>query len=166
MAVRIELAADPALPTAAARAVRRVARAALAAVDRDAVRIGIGFATAAELRALNGQYRGKDYAANVLSFPGSGLPLTPRGRLADLGDVWISPAVVRAEAREHDVDARVRMAHLIAHGVLHLCGLDHERSPAEARHMAALEERLLDGLDAGTLRALAAVTELFGGDGV
>ena len=72
----------------------------------------------AELRRLNREYRGKDYATDVLSFP-SDLP-------PHLGDLAISADRARAQAREfgHSTEDELRI--LILHGVLHLTGLDHE----------------------------------------
>jgi probable rRNA maturation factor len=71
----------------------------------------------AEVRNLNRTYRGKDYATDVLSFPGDG---------DYLGDVAISLARARAQARQyrHSLEDEIRI--LMLHGVLHLCGMDHE----------------------------------------
>jgi probable rRNA maturation factor len=79
----------------------------------------------AELRQLNGQFRGKDYATDVLSFPS--------GEEDPIGDIAISLAMARAQAREfgHGVDDELRI--LILHGVLHLTGLDHETDSGEMR---------------------------------
>ncbi|MBX9600632.1 MAG: rRNA maturation RNase YbeY [Bryobacteraceae bacterium] len=75
-----------------------------------------------ELRRLNRQFRGKDYATDVLSFPGDG---------SELGEIAISVDRAREQAREygHSVDAELRI--LMLHGVLHLTGMDHERDRGE-----------------------------------
>ena len=93
-------------------------------------------------RRFNRQYRHKDYATNVLSFPWEPAP-GERSRL--LGDLVICAPVVAREAAEQGKRPRDHWAHLTIHGVLHLLGHDHE-TPAEARRMEALEIRILAGL--------------------
>jgi probable rRNA maturation factor len=93
-------------------------------------------------RRFNRQYRHKDYATNVLSFPWEP-PRGDRSRL--LGDLVICAPVVVREAAEQGKRPRDHWAHLTIHGVLHLLGHDHE-TPAEARRMEALEIRILAGL--------------------
>src|SRR5436190_13802915 len=84
----------------------------------------------AELRRLNRDFRGKDYATDVLSFPG----------LANstLGDVAISIARARSHARQfgHSTEQEVRI--LMLHGLLHLLGMDHE---TDNGRMARAEKR-------------------------
>ena len=93
-------------------------------------------------RALNRQYRGKNYATNVLSWP---YEPAPRERTGLLGDLVICPAVVAREASEQGKPLRDHYAHLTVHGVLHLLGYDHE-TPLEAGRMERLERRILSGL--------------------
>ncbi|MGE5168702.1 MAG: rRNA maturation RNase YbeY [Deltaproteobacteria bacterium] len=93
-------------------------------------------------RRFNRQYRHKDYATNVLSFPWEPAP-GERSRL--LGDLVICAPVVAREAAEQGKRPRAHWAHLTIHGVLHLLGHDHE-TPAEARRMEALEIRILAAL--------------------
>ena len=90
---------------------------------------------------LNGRYRDKAYATNVLSFP------VPPGLQAagQLGDLALCAAVVRQEAQEQNKTATDHWAHLVVHGVLHLLGYDHERTE-DAGIMEALEVRILAGL--------------------
>ena len=87
-----------------------------------------------ELRRLNAQFRGKDYATDVLSFPSAG----PAGRSPHLGDLAISAARARAQGREfgHTTEQELRV--LMLHGVLHLLGMDHE---ADTGRMARAEKR-------------------------
>jgi probable rRNA maturation factor len=102
----------------------------------------------AEGRKLNAQYRGKDYATNVLSFPASivqGLPTDAgarNGAIQPLGDLVICPPVLRAEALEQRKTLRAHWAHLVVHGSLHLIGYDHERD-ADARRMERREIAVL-----------------------
>ncbi|MBS0388969.1 MAG: rRNA maturation RNase YbeY [Proteobacteria bacterium] len=92
----------------------------------------------ARSRSLNHRYRGRNYATNVLSFPGPGT--APDAAL--LGDLVICPQVLQREAREQRKPVRAHWMHLVIHGVLHLVGYDHQR-PAEARRMERREVRLL-----------------------
>ncbi len=94
----------------------------------------------AESSELNGHYRGKPYATNILSFP---VPPELGGRL--LGDLAICAQVVQREAAEQHKSEDEHWAHLVVHGVLHLKGHDHEHD-AEAEVMEALEVRILQQL--------------------
>ena len=100
----------------------------------------------AEGRKLNAQYRGKDYATNVLSFPASPGAMPPAAAAGDvtthLGDLVICPPVLRAEALEQRKTLRAHWAHLVVHGSLHLIGYDHERD-ADARRMERREIAVL-----------------------
>ncbi len=122
---------------------RRWAEAALrAAKRRKPAELSIRIVDVDEGRALNRNYRGKDYATNVLSFPAE----LPPGVTAPLiGDLAICAPVVRREAAEQDKTPRDHWAHLTIHGVLHLLGYDHI-DDAEAIIMEALETRVLADL--------------------
>jgi len=93
-------------------------------------------------RRYNRQFRGRDYATNVLSFPYEPAPGEHSGLL---GDLVICAPVVAREAREQGKHARDHFAHMTIHGVLHLLGYDHEET-GEAERMEALETRILAGL--------------------
>lgn len=97
---------------------------------------------AGEGRSLNRDYRGRDYATNVLSFP---VELPPGVTSPLLGDLAICVPVAREEAREQDKEVRAHFAHLTIHGVLHLLGHDHQ-GEAEAEAMEARETAILAGL--------------------
>jgi probable rRNA maturation factor len=88
-----------------------------------------------EARALNRDYRGKDYATNVLTFVLDEGP--PRA-----GDLALCAPVVSREARDQGKDVTAHYAHLTVHGVLHLQGYEHERE-ADAVAMETLETRIL-----------------------
>lgn len=96
------------------------------------------------VRVLNAQWRGKDYATNVLSFPADDMPV-PDGEPRPLGDIILASGVVANEAAEQGKPLRDHVIHLIIHGVLHLLGHDHE-DDAEATEMEGLETRILKGL--------------------
>ena len=108
--------------------------------------VAIQLVDAAEGQAMNRQYRGKDYATNVLSFPAD----LPEGLPEDfdfpqLGDLVICAPVVAREAAEQGKALGDHYAHLTIHGVLHLLGFDHVEE-AEAEEVEALERQILASL--------------------
>ena len=121
---------------------RWVAAALQGARRRKSAELSIRIVDTAEGRALNRDYRGKDYATNVLSFPAE---LPPGIDLPLIGDLAICAPVVLREAAEQSKLARDHWAHLTVHGVLHLLGHDHLED-AEAERMERLETRILAGL--------------------
>ncbi len=98
----------------------------------------------AESRKLNRRWRGKDKPTNVLSFPYSGAYALAPSRSPDfeLGDIVICAPVVAREAREQGKPLNAHWAHMLVHGVLHLCGYDHVKS-RDAKRMEALEVKIL-----------------------
>jgi probable rRNA maturation factor len=101
----------------------------------------------ARMRALNRQYRGKDYATDVLSFPTRARHsresrlFRPRSPASSphLGDIAIARGVARRQARAAGHDSPEELRILALHGLLHLLGYDHERDSGQ---MARLERRL------------------------
>ena len=114
--------------------VRRWLRASLDAPAQLTVRI-VG---ADEGRALNREFRRKDYATNVLTFGYQTKPVV-------VADLVLAAPVVEREAREQDVELVAHYAHLLVHGALHAQGLDHERA-RDARKMEAREIEVLRSL--------------------
>ena len=126
----------------AAASFRRWTEAALAD-RREEAEVSIRIVDEEEGRVLNRRYRRRDHATNVLSFVAE----YPDGVGADLlGDLAICAPVVAREARERGRRETDHWAHLTVHGVLHLLGYDHEKSPAEALAMEAVERQVLDRL--------------------
>lgn len=94
------------------------------------------------VRALNREYRGKDYATDVLSFPASakasaGKPATDEAGY--LGDIVIASGVARRQAKAAGHSLQTELRVLALHGLLHLLGYDHEHDDGQ---MARLEARL------------------------
>ncbi|MDO8886989.1 MAG: rRNA maturation RNase YbeY [Hydrogenophaga sp.] len=116
----------------------RVVRCIRHALDADA-EITVRIVNAEEGQALNLDYRGKDYATNVLTFDYATEPLV----MADL--VLCAPVVAR-EAAELKKPLAEHYAHLLVHGTLHAQGWDHETSEADAEAMEARETEILAGL--------------------
>jgi probable rRNA maturation factor len=102
--------------------------------------ITVRFVDEDEARTLNREYRGRDYATNVLSFAYETEP-------AVLGDLVIAPAVCAREAGVQGKRLEAHMAHLVVHGVLHLQGHEHEDVPEDvAEAMEACERTILQAL--------------------
>jgi probable rRNA maturation factor len=117
-------------------------RAALAS-RREEAEISLRIVDADEITALNKQYRGKDYATNVLSFPAD---LPPELKLPHLGDIVICAPVVEREAVEQKKPPLAHWAHMVIHGTLHLLGYDHI-DDAEALAMEEIEIKILRSLN-------------------
>ncbi|HWF07523.1 MAG TPA: rRNA maturation RNase YbeY [Bryobacteraceae bacterium] len=96
----------------------------------------------ADLRRWNAQFRGKESATDVLSFPSD----DP----ASLGDIAISAQRARAQAYEwgHSIEQEIRI--LMLHGVLHLLGMDHESDAGQMRRTEVRWRREL-GLPSGLI---------------
>jgi probable rRNA maturation factor len=107
--------------------VRRAAEAALAAVGVEEGHLAISFVGEDEIRELNREHRALDEPTDVLSFPVDGAgPDVPGPR--ELGDVVI--------CEQHTED----VTEAVVHGVLHLCGYDHETDSGE---MLELQDRIV-----------------------
>jgi probable rRNA maturation factor len=132
---------DPRLQEALTRPkVRRWAQAALFAPAELTIR----FVDAGEGQALNRDYRGKDYATNVLTFAydeGEELDDDAPTR----ADIILCTDVLQREAAEQKKSVEEHAAHLIVHGVLHAQGYDHE-DDEEASEMEGLETEILASL--------------------
>lgn len=125
---------DAALPSRSQ--VRRWVKKALEATHAE---VTVRFVDAEEAQMLNHDYRQRDYATNVLSFPYVSLP-----EMA--GDLVVCLPVVLREAAEQHKTAEAHFAHLIVHGMLHLQGYDHETSESDAEVMEAREREILAAL--------------------
>jgi probable rRNA maturation factor len=107
---------------------------ALAALEEDA-EVALRIVGESEGRELNRDYRGKDYATNVLTFPLTDDPVL-------MGDIVLCHPVVEKEAQEQNKPLEAHYAHLVVHGMLHLQGYDHV-TDEEAEVMEALETQIV-----------------------
>lgn len=108
------------------------------------VEVSLVFADDAQIREINGQWRNKDKATNVLSFPA--FPLVPGGMPGPmLGDIIVAHETVATEALDLDKSFEDHLTHLLVHGFLHLFGYDHI-DVEDAEEMEALETRILASL--------------------
>lgn len=126
----------------------RSARAILADVGEPSAELGILLVGDQRMRSLNRRYRGKDRTTDVLAFAmrEARMPHASRFTSDMLGDVVIAvPTAVRqAKQGQRLLDEELRV--LLIHGILHLCGYDHERSEKEARRMHRRERMILRSL--------------------
>src|ERR1051326_189835 len=108
---------------------------ALKVVPAGGAGVTVAFVSDRSMRELNRRWRGKRGTTDVLSFP-SGQEEFEKGEGARLGGVVISAEQAERQAAEHGLDFDEEVAQLILHGLLHLCGYDHETDSGE---MNALE---------------------------
>ena len=136
---------DPAWTTALPDTARIAVRAAEAALGPDGAKtpgdVAVLLTGDDAIAELNANFRDKPGPTNVLSFPAA-----PSAR-PHLGDVALAYGVCAREAAEQGKSLENHLMHLVAHGVLHLVGYDHE-TDAEAETMEALERQLMQGLGA------------------
>jgi probable rRNA maturation factor len=102
-------------------------------------KIGVKLVGSPEMKRLNRSYRGKGYATDVLSFPAPD-PFRSQGWL---GELVVCAPVLEAQAARLGHPADLELEVLLAHGLLHLLGLDHERGAREAALMARWERKVL-----------------------
>ncbi|MBY0369768.1 rRNA maturation RNase YbeY [bacterium] len=133
---------------------RRMARAAKAAIaalpakswnsvarKRPRLELSVSILSSAQIRKVNRQFRGKDKATDVLSFPAPEVP----GSFA-AGDLLICPAVAKTQLKDFGTTYPEELERLVVHGVLHLFGYDHETNARDAKRMFALQEKILRSL--------------------
>lgn len=113
----------------------KLARRVLRAFNGGALDVGLTFVHDLEMQALNRAWRHKDEPTDVLSFP-----LDEDGIW---GDLVISVDTARRQARRVGHALDVEIAVLVAHGLAHLAGLDHERGDSDDRVQRAVEHTLL-----------------------
>lgn len=120
----------------------------------DSAEISILLTDDAQVRQLNGRYRGADRPTNVLAFPGTNnvdLPVDieaepgPDQPAHMLGDIVLAFETVAAEANDQGKKFGDHLTHLIVHGLLHLLGFDHQQDE-DAEQMEALEVEILANL--------------------
>jgi probable rRNA maturation factor len=109
--------------------------------------ITVVFVRDKKIRALNRDFRGKDYATDVLSFQASDEPddASDFGEANYIGDIVISADTAMRQAEEAKQTFERETQELVIHGVLHLCGYDHETDNGEMNRLELqLRKKLLD----------------------
>jgi len=139
----------------------RLARAILSDVGEASAELGVLFVGDQRMRGLNRRYRGKDCTTDVLAFamresftPHASrfdkltVPSQVEGRLTPdmLGDVVIAVPTAVRQAKQGQRSLDEELTALLVHGILHLCGYDHERSEKDARRMQRRERMILSRL--------------------
>ena len=107
--------------------------------------VSVHLVSDATIRALNAEHRGHHAATDVLSFPLRGVDpgfVLPEGEPINLGDVVVSYPRATAQAAEFGHSVEREVAYLVAHGVLHVLGYDHEAEPERERMRHKEEEAL------------------------
>lgn len=141
---------EPLAVKAARAAIARTPHGALLTTAA-AIEISVRLTHDDEVRTLNRQYRGKDKATNVLSFPmvQPDLLATVSQNSDDgevlLGDIVLAHGVCAAEAADRGIAITDHVSHLIVHGTLHLLGYDH-LDDDEGDAMEAIERQALSDL--------------------
>ena len=121
----------------------RAAEAVLAAIGESQSELSLELVGDGRMRRLNRLYRGKDRTTDVLAFPmresGNPCPML-------LGDVVISVPTALRQAHDGGRLPHDEVAALLVHGVLHLCGYDHEKSEPEAARMRRRERAVMKAI--------------------
>jgi probable rRNA maturation factor len=100
---------------------------------RLSLELTVVFLNTAPARKLNLQFRGRNYATDVLSFSGD---------QEMLGELALCPQVILKQAREHDLSFEDELTYMILHGILHLLDYDHEQGGPQAKLMLDLQDRI------------------------
>lgn len=110
---------------------------------KDSMQMTVRIVNEKEITQLNSEYRQKNNATNVLSFPFISPPGMPEDvSVNSLGDLAICASVISREAKEQHKTGVAHWAHMIIHGTLHLLGYDHQNDQ-EAKDMEVLEIAIL-----------------------
>ncbi|HKA32073.1 MAG TPA: rRNA maturation RNase YbeY [Candidatus Binatia bacterium] len=120
------------------RRIKRTAERILDFLDRSESELSLALVGNDAIAKLNKKYRRKPKPTDVLSFPAE----TAANGTALLGDVVISIDKAREQAQAGGWTLADEIDRLLIHGIVHLLGYDHERSPKDARVMRALEKKI------------------------
>ena len=134
------VSSDPGVPESGL--IEKWAATAYSKVAEQQAELTVRIVDEADGRQLNEQYRNQRTATNVLSFP---FEDPPHVKTDILGDIVACAPVISREAREQGKALHAHWAHLIVHGVLHLCGYHHEVNE-DAQIMQRLETEIVEHL--------------------
>ncbi|HOP64299.1 MAG TPA: rRNA maturation RNase YbeY [Spirochaetota bacterium] len=127
--------------------ISRISGKILELTATDNVSISIILTDNEYIHEINSEYRGKDMPTDVISFAYRDEPFpSPSGITEELGDVYISLERTAEQSVEFKVTFEEELKRLITHGILHLLGYDHEKSPEDELRMRELEEKILSSL--------------------
>jgi probable rRNA maturation factor len=94
-----------------------------------------------EAQNLNRQFRGKNYATDVLSFSS----MDPHS----LGELLLCWPVLKKQAKEHGLNQKLELTYMVLHGLLHLLGFDHEEDESRAAEMFELQDEIFADISMG-----------------
>lgn len=135
-----------------ARRIARLADATLGAAGKAHANVTVAFVRDRVIRGLNNEFRGNDRTTDVLSFPsedergtGDDFKFIGSGQSGFLGDVVVSTDAAMRQAKDADHSFEREIDELVIHGVLHLCGYDHESDRGQMNRLELkLRRKLLD----------------------
>jgi len=125
---------------------KKVAEKTLAELSKNGkYEASLTFIGDAKIKKLNREFRKKDKVTDVLSFSfiSEESPKKIKGESMHLGEIFISVPQAKRQAKEKDVSLTREFALLVAHGIIHLCGFDHERSEKESLETDRIQEKVL-----------------------
>lgn len=121
------------------KTLKKIVTFTLEKMNRDNVELSVVLCDDETIREYNRNYRNKDYATDVLSFPDGDIV----GRYIYLGDIIISIDRVFAQSKEFEVEPTEEFVRLLVHGILHLLGYDHENSEDDEKIMMSIQDNLI-----------------------
>lgn len=125
--------------------ISEVSEKILSETKTDNVSVSLIFTDNEVIHEINRDYRGKDKSTDVISFAYRDEPFPlPADIAEELGDVYISLEKAKEQASEYEVTLQDEIKRLLVHGILHILGYDHERSPEDEKTMQDLEEQLIN----------------------
>jgi len=129
------LTGKPLSKTVDKKAFFTVAKKVLKGENRETETVSLALVNKEEMQKLNKKFRKKNKPTDVLSFE------LREGKV--LGEIIICPEVVAENANKYGVSRKSEMLKVFVHGILHLCGYDHEKSEKEAEKMEQKQEKYL-----------------------
>ncbi len=112
----------------------KFSQTALVAIRQSSKTVTVVFVSDASIKKLNRQFRGKNYATDVLSFP-TAAEVFEDPKRSHLGEIVISAERAAAQAKQNGLTFKNEVEQLILHGLLHLCGYDHETDDGEMNRL-------------------------------
>ena len=119
-----------------------VAKFVLKGENRETETLSLAFVKKEEMKNLNKKFRKKNKPTDVLSFE-----LKDGSEKGYLGEIIICPEIVKENAEKYRVSSKSEMLKVFVHGILHLCGYDHEKSEKEAEEMEKKQEKYLSNIN-------------------
>lgn len=124
---------------------RETAQKVFTFTETDNVHVAIIITDDSEIQKINSEFRGKDKPTDVISFAYRDEPFPLNEGIAEeLGDLYISIDTALKQAEEYGVTPADELKRLTIHGLLHLLGYDHEKSEADEKIMAELEDKIFN----------------------